>query len=87
MRGSPAVVTLPRTSRRHAIPPPWCARSARSRIAVALAISVGLAAGCGGGGGGGEDLAQGLTPAELLQQSADAFAEVESFRIGLEATG
>jgi LppX_LprAFG lipoprotein len=56
-------------------------------IALALAISVGLAAGCGGGGGGGEDRAQGLTPAQLLQQSADAFAKVESFRIGLEATG
>jgi hypothetical protein len=56
-------------------------------IALALAISVGLAAGCGGGGGGGEDRAQGLTPAQLLQQSADAFATVEAFRIGLEATG
>jgi hypothetical protein len=56
-------------------------------IAIALAISVGLAAGCGGGDGGGEDRAQGLTPAELLQQSADAFAGLESFRIGLEATG
>jgi hypothetical protein len=56
-------------------------------IALALAISVGIAAGCGGGGGGGEDRAQGLTPAQLLQRSADAFAKVESFRIGLEATG
>jgi hypothetical protein len=56
-------------------------------IALALAISVGLAAGCGGGGGGGVDRTQGLTPAQLLQQSADAFAKVESFRIGLEATG
>ena len=56
-------------------------------IGLALAISLGLAAGCGGGGGGGEDLAQGLTPAQLLQRSADAFAQVESFRIGLEATG
>ncbi len=57
-------------------------------IALALAISVGFAAGCGGGGGGGgEDRAQGLTPAQLLQQSSDAFAAVDSFRIGLEATG
>ena len=56
-------------------------------IALALAISVGLAAGCGGDGGGGEDRAQGLTPAELLQQSADAAADAESFRIALEANG
>ena len=57
-------------------------------IALALAISVGFATGCGGGGGGGgEDRAQGLTPAQLLQQSSDAFAAVDSFRIGLEATG
>jgi hypothetical protein len=56
-------------------------------IALALAISVSLAAGCGGDDGGGEDRAQGLTPAQLVQQSADAFAGVESFRIGLEATG
>lgn len=56
-------------------------------IALFLAISVGLAAGCGGGGGGGEDRAQGLTPTQLLQQSSDAFAAAESFRIGLEATG
>lgn len=56
-------------------------------IALALAISVGFVTGCGGGGGGGEDRAQGLTPAELLTQSSDAFAAAESFRIGLEATG
>ena len=56
-------------------------------IALALAISVGFATGCGGGGGGGEDRAQGLTPAQLLQRSSDAFAAVNSFRIGLEATG
>jgi hypothetical protein len=57
-------------------------------IAVALAISVGFATGCGGGGGGGgPDLTQGLTPAQLLKQSSDAFAAAQSFRIGLEATG
>ena len=56
-------------------------------IALALAISVGFATGCGGGGGGGPDRAQGLTPAQLLRQSSDAFAAVHSFRIGLEATG
>jgi hypothetical protein len=57
-------------------------------IAVALAISVGFATGCGGGGGGGgPDLTQGLTPAQLLQKSSDAFAAAPSFRIGLEATG
>jgi hypothetical protein len=88
MRGSPAVVTLPRTSA-----PCYTANVVRPLrsivgIALALAISAGFATGCGGGGGGGgEDRAQGLTPAQLLQQSSDAFAAADSFRIGLEATG
>lgn len=56
-------------------------------IVLAVAISVGLAAGCGGGDGGGEDRAQGLTPAELLRQSADAAAAADSFRIALDVTG
>jgi len=55
--------------------------------AVAVVLATGLLAACGGGDGGGEDRAQGLTPAELLSQSADAAAAAESFRIGLDVTG
>ena len=55
--------------------------------ALALALAVGLVAGCGGGDGGGEDRAQGLTPAELLAQSADAAEAAGPFRIALEVAG
>src|SRR5262245_34266151 len=54
---------------------------------VVLALAAGLLAGCGGGGGGGEDRAQGLTPAELLDQSAAAAEAAGPFRIALKATG
>ena len=55
--------------------------------AIAVVLATGLLAACGGGDDGGEDRAQGLTPAELLSQSADAAAAAESFRIGLDVTG
>ena len=55
---------------------------------IALALAAGLAAGCGGGGDGdGEDRAQGLPPAELLAQSADAAEAAGPFRIAFEVTG
>jgi hypothetical protein len=54
---------------------------------VALALAAALLAGCGGDDGGGEDRTQGLTPAELLEQSAAAAQEAGPFRIALEATG
>ena len=53
---------------------------------VAVALAAGLLAGCGGDGDG-EDRAQGLTPAQLLDQSAAAAEEAGPFRIALEATG
>lgn len=57
-------------------------------LLAALALCAGLVAGCGGGdGGGGEDRTADLTPAEILRQSADAAAAVDSFRVALEATG
>ena len=55
--------------------------------ALALALAVGLVAGCGGGDGGGEDRAQGLPPADLLAQSADAAETAGPFRIALEVAG
>ena len=65
------------------------ARPLRGLLAplAVLALAAGLLAGCGGGDGGGEDRAQGLTPAELLDQSAAAAQEAGPFRIALEATG
>src|SRR5690606_1609239 len=54
-------------------------------LALALTAAAALAAGCGGDGG--EDLAEGVPPAELLERSAAAVQELESFRIALEATG
>ena len=65
------------------------ARPPRGLLAplAVLALAVGLLAGCGGGDGGGEDKAAGLTPAELLDQSAAAAQEAGPFRIALEVTG
>ena len=64
------------------------ARPARRALAIALLIVAAalLVAACGGGGDG-EDRAAGLTPAELLDQSSEAAAALESFRIALEVTG
>lgn len=64
-------------------------RPARRALAIALLIVAAalLLAACGGGDDGGEDRATGLTPAELLEQSSQAFAELESFQIALEVTG
>jgi hypothetical protein len=53
--------------------------------ALVLALAVGLIAGCGGGGGG--DRAQGLSPTELLDQSAEAAEAAGPFRIALAVTG
>jgi hypothetical protein len=53
---------------------------------VALAVAAALVAGCGGDGDG-EDRAQGLPPAELLAQSADAAEAAGPFRIALEVMG
>ncbi len=56
------------------------------------ALSVGsivLIAGCGGGGdggGGGSDNTEGLAPAAILGESAEALAEAGPYRIGLEGT-
>ena len=56
--------------------------------ALVIALAAALVAGCGGGGdGGGEDRAQGLSPAELLQQSVDAAQQAGPFRIALDVTG
>ena len=56
--------------------------------ALVIALAAALVAGCGGGGdGGGEDRAQGLSPAELLRQSADAAQQAGPFRIALDVTG
>jgi hypothetical protein len=65
------------------------ARPARRALAIALLIVAAalLLAACGGGGDGGEDLANGLTPAELLDQSSEAAAALDSFHIALEVTG
>jgi hypothetical protein len=52
---------------------------------VVLALAAGLLSGCGGDGG--EDRSQGLMPAELLDQSAQAAQEAGPFRIALEVTG
>ena len=54
---------------------------------IALVLAASLAAGCGGGDGDGEDRAQGLPPADLLAQSADAAEAAGPFRIALEVTG
>lgn len=51
-------------------------------ILAALALTA-----CGGGGGGGEDLAAGLTPAEILKRSSDEAGALESFRIAVDGTG
>jgi hypothetical protein len=53
---------------------------------VALALAAGLLAGCGGDDGG-EDRAQGLTAAQLLDQSSQAAQEAGPFRIALEVNG
>ena len=65
------------------------ARPVRRVLAIALlVVAAALAvAGCGGGDDGGEDLANGLTPTELLQQSSEAAAALDSFHIALEVTG
>ncbi len=55
--------------------------------ALVVALAAGLAAGCGGDGGGGEDRAEGVPPADLLAQSADAAEAAGPFRIALEVTG
>lgn len=55
-------------------------------LALLVAAAAALLVGCGGGDGG-EDRAQGLTPAELLEQSSAAAQELKSFRIALEVTG
>ncbi len=60
----------------------------RPLLAALLALVAALAlSACGGGGGGGEDLSAGLTPQELLGRSAAEAADLESFRIALEASG
>ena len=60
----------------------------RTLVAALLATLAALSlVACGGGGGGGEDLATGLTPRQLLDQSAEAAAQLESFRISIDASG
>jgi hypothetical protein len=59
----------------------------RRLVGLALLVAAALALVVGCGGGGGEDLTEGLTPAEILSQSADAAEQLESFRIALEVDG
>lgn len=56
-------------------------------LAVALACAAALAAAACGSGSGGDDLTEGLTPAEVLERSAEEAAALDSFRIALEAEG
>jgi hypothetical protein len=56
-------------------------------MAALVALALAVAAACGGGDDGGEDLAQGLTPAELLDRSSEAAAEEGPFRIALAVEG
>lgn len=58
---------------------------AAALLAAPLA-ALALAAGCGGDDGG-EDRAEGLTAAQVLERSADAYRELESFRIAFELAG
>ncbi len=55
------------------------------KIALLALAAIALAAGCGGDGDSGGDQTEGLTSDELLQQSADAFAEEEAYRLSFEA--
>lgn len=59
----------------------------RTVLAALLAVIAALALSACGGGGGGEDLSEGLTPQELLDRSAAASAELETFRIAVDAEG
>lgn len=59
----------------------------RSAVAALLAVLAALALSACGGGGGGEDLSAGLTPQELLDRSAAAAGELETFRIAVDAQG
>lgn len=56
-------------------------------LAAALACAAALAAAACGGDSGGGDLTEGLTPAEVLERSAEEAAALESFRIALDAEG
>jgi hypothetical protein len=56
-------------------------------LAAALACAAALAAAACGGDSGGQDLTEGLTPAEVLERSAEEAAGLESFRISLDAEG
>ena len=56
-------------------------------LAAALACAAALAAAACGGDSGGGDLTEGLTPAEVLERSAEEAAALESFRIALAAEG
>jgi hypothetical protein len=59
----------------------------RTALAVLLAVIAALTLYACGGGGGGEDLSEGLTPQELLDRSAAAAGELETFRIAVDAEG
>lgn len=56
----------------------------RRVAAVAAAATLALLAGCGGGGDSGPDRTEGLSPAELVQRTADAAQGLESFRLDFE---
>ena len=56
-------------------------------LAALVLATVLLVAACGGDGGGGEDVTADLAPAEILTQSVDKAAALESFRIAFEAKG
>ncbi|HTI35085.1 MAG TPA: LppX_LprAFG lipoprotein [Miltoncostaea sp.] len=60
----------------------------RALLAALVALAVALTAACGGGGGGsGKDETQGLTPTQILQQSATAATDAGPFRIAFALKG
>src|SRR3712207_1799880 len=88
VRRDPAIfLHLVRASAAHAIPRPMACPALRALLAALVALVLVAAAACGGGDDGGEDIAQGLTPAQILSRSADATVEAGPFRIALAVKG
>lgn len=58
----------------------------RAAAVAAAAATLALAAGCGGGGDSGPDRTEGLSPADLVQRTAEAAQGLKSFRLDFEGT-